>query len=60
MMPTPTTGTTKPDCIALRGCLGATWCDYCGRPLPVSTAARTRLAALIVELQGLLHGKAAA
>lgn len=43
-------GTTKPTCIALGGCLGAAWCAYCGKPMPVSTAARQRLADLIRQL----------
>lgn len=36
----------------LRGCIGDTWCDYCGKAMPVSTAARRRLADLIARLSG--------
>lgn len=56
----PSTATTNPACIALNGCMGAAWCDYCGRPMPVGTEARDRLALMIAQLRELLGQKRAA
>lgn len=51
---------TKPTCVAIGGCLGSPWCDYCGHPRTVARDARSRLAALIARLRADLERREAA
>lgn len=52
--------TSVPVCTVIGGCVGTTWCDYCGQPRPVSHDARRRLRALVDVLRESLQHRPAA